>query len=367
MGFLYIIFILMRYSAEIIKKEDPIYYEKIMNWNCRPQTNKFCERVYMYDHKLTNPPCCPICGKPVKWRRGYMRGYNKSCGDKICKKKIKENTYLTKYGVKNPLLSESSREKAKQTNLERYGVDNPFSSKEIQGKIKQTNIERYGVGHPMKSDYIRHKNSDTQKHGYIKKNEDLIGYTKTGDWICKCPHPDTCDRCSEKYFIIEKRNNQSPSTFLIGRLRLNTELCTRLLPIQPIFSSYELQVRSWLDNLHMEYTSNDRTIISPQELDIYIPEKQLAIEINGCYWHSVECKSKSYHMNKWSQCREKEIKMITLWEDWIQDHPNECKQLIMYHLGMIDAINIPWDHNLVDLGLGSGSVKEHLSIHDGYK
>jgi len=64
---------------------------------------------------------------------------------------------------------------------------------------------------------------------------------------------------------------------------------------------------------------NDRTLIHPYELDIYIPEKNIAIEFNGVYWHSEKAgKDNSYHYNKWKLCKEKGVQLITIWEDdWI--------------------------------------------------
>ena len=42
-------------------------------------------------------------------------------------------------------------------------------------------------------------------------------------------------------------------------------------------------VRSIYDGPILE---NDRTIIAPRELDIYLPEKRLAFEFDGTYWHA---------------------------------------------------------------------------------
>ena len=308
--------------------------------------------------------------------------------DEIRKKA--KTTNIERYGVNNPFESKEIQEKIKQTNIERYGVDNPTKSKEIRKKVHQTYLDRYG-GFTLQSPILKEKviRTNLERYGVpmasmiksarekmianvhknnIERIDDLIGYMKNGDWICKCPHPETCDQCREKYYIIPK--NHQPSIFHNRRKRDNVELCTRLLPIRPIFSTYELQVRSWLKNeLKVKYISNDRSIISPLELDIYIPENHLAIEINGCYWHSNDYKPKSYHMDKWSQCKEKGIKMITLWEDWIRDHPADCLQLLKYHLGIInERPHFDWiDNNLVDLGLGSGSIKGHLSIHNGFE
>lgn len=63
-----------------------------------------------------------------------------------------------------------------------------------------------------------------------------------------------------------------------------------------------------------EILTHTRKIISPLELDFYIPELQLAIEYNGTYWHSIEVGLDSnYHLNKSLLCREKEIRLIHIY------------------------------------------------------
>ena len=64
---------------------------------------------------------------------------------------------------------------------------------------------------------------------------------------------------------------------------------------------------------------NDRTIISPYELDIVIPDKKIAIEYCGLYWHS-ECRGKdsNYHLNKLNMCNDVGYRLITIFEDeWV--------------------------------------------------
>lgn len=55
-----------------------------------------------------------------------------------------------------------------------------------------------------------------------------------------------------------------------------------------------------------------------QELDIYIPDKKIAIEFNGLYWHSEEFKSKKYHQEKMLECEKLGIRLIQIFEDeWV--------------------------------------------------
>ena len=68
-----------------------------------------------------------------------------------------------------------------------------------------------------------------------------------------------------------------------------------------------------------EILENDRNIISPKELDIYIPQKNLAIEFDGLYFHSTKFgKDSDYHLGKTLACEEKGIRLIHIFEDeWL--------------------------------------------------
>lgn len=62
----------------------------------------------------------------------------------------------------------------------------------------------------------------------------------------------------------------------------------------------------------------DRNLLSPLELDIYIPSKNIAFEYNGLYWHSELKVDYNYHLNKTILCNKKNIRLIHIFEDeWI--------------------------------------------------
>lgn len=61
---------------------------------------------------------------------------------------------------------------------------------------------------------------------------------------------------------------------------------------------------------------NNKTIISPKELDIYIPNYNFAIEFNGIYWHSeLNGKDKNYHLQKTIECTKQNIRLIHIFEN----------------------------------------------------
>ena len=87
-------------------------------------------------------------------------------------------------------------------------------------------------------------------------------------------------------------------------------------------SQDELKLRGFIRGLVSDdILFNDRTVIAPYELDIYIPSKKFAIEFNGCFWHSVENNvSMKYHLHKTRLCEKDGIKLMHIWEDeWMND------------------------------------------------
>ena len=53
-----------------------------------------------------------------------------------------------------------------------------------------------------------------------------------------------------------------------------------------------------------------------KELDIYIPEFNVAIEVNGSYWHSEEKKNKWYHFDKTLECQKNGVILLHIWEHY---------------------------------------------------
>lgn len=67
--------------------------------------------------------------------------------------------------------------------------------------------------------------------------------------------------------------------------------------------------------------TNDRTVIAPYEIDIWMPERKLAIEYCGLYWHGEELnreEARAAHVRKWKLCQEKGVRLVTIFEDeWL--------------------------------------------------
>lgn len=89
-------------------------------------------------------------------------------------------------------------------------------------------------------------------------------------------------------------------------------------------SSYEKEIREFIDSFGVKAIYNSRKIIEPLELDIYIPDKKLAIEFNGNYWHSDVYVTKDYHRDKTLNCTKQGIRLIHIFEyEWVDEIKKE--------------------------------------------
>jgi hypothetical protein len=85
-------------------------------------------------------------------------------------------------------------------------------------------------------------------------------------------------------------------------------------------------------------TQRDRTVLRPRELDIYLPEKQLAVEYCGMFWHShfdadTERRDKHKHANKHKDCAAQGIRLLTIYETEWQEHEYAIRRLLRNAVG----------------------------------
>lgn len=82
------------------------------------------------------------------------------------------------------------------------------------------------------------------------------------------------------------------------------------------YSKEENEVANFIGELNVE--SEKIKLENGQELDIYIPDKKIAFEFDGLYWHCELKKDKYYHSKKTYYCKEQGIRLIHIFEDeWL--------------------------------------------------
>ena len=142
-------------------------------------------------------------------------------------------------------------------------------------------------------------------------------------------------------------------------------------------SRYEDELYEYIRTIYVgDIDRHNRSVLKGQELDIYIPDKRIAIEFNGTYWHSYPYKDELYHQNKTIDCIKENIHLIHIFEyEWVNDiqkqkilnyiHDLICSTTIIYaretilkELDYSDILDFESENHLQ----GSASSKINLGL-----
>ena len=314
-------------TERYLKKNYFDLYNEIINYSEHISELPLKQRIWHYIYDVKNIPCCNNCGDELKFGRSLNEGYGLYCSIDCTNKsgehieKVRQ-TNNVKYGGNSPISSNEIKDKISKTNIEKYGVDNIFKDNQyIQDKIfekhgvnsmnklpevKQkrlnTNIERYGVSTTLLLDDSRKVLNKNKLDKFINEYSDyeIINGVSSNIEV-------KCDQCSSKYFI-------NRSTFVF---RVTNEInpCTICNPIGEQKSIKEKELGEFLTEIGCELEVSDRAILDGREIDIFIPKLNIGIEFNGLYYHSSLFKDSSYHINKTTDCQNKGIRLIHVFED----------------------------------------------------
>lgn len=289
---------------------------------------------------------CECCGKIIKLPRAF-------CSIKCSL--VKRDYSKIDYSRRGDKISESLNKKTdeekietvkkrKETNLKLYGNEN-YTNRE---KAEETSLKKFGTNSYCKTDYFKKKiqdyyknRSEEQKQLWFQRQKETKlkrhgneNYNGENNWVNK-------DLLFKEYIIenfVEDEivditkfkdfyNMCSTSVYtLIKKLGLKT-------PLSFGKSQEEKKLFKWIPIENK--VSNTRGIISPYELDIYLPDFNLAIEYNGSYWHSEGRKEKEYHLNKTNLCNEKDIQLLHIFDF---DDLDIWKSMISNKLGLNEKI-----------------------------
>lgn len=374
---------------EIINDEDKKWIES-------KELNKR-QLYWLIQHpEVDKIPSCPICGRIAHFECGKTYCSN-SCSrqDPAMQEKIVA-TNMKRYGTPYPLMSEKIKAKAKQTCLEKYGVeysmqaesvkekakatnreklgcdwvvqsvekmemaketnrrklgcDWAMQSAEVLAKARKTNLEKYGVERPLQSKQCVSKMKETmiKRYGFVSAfdNEELalkakvsarnVNWKRNSESLLKHKNIELLTLFEEysKVDVFQYRCLTCGTIFESEGTNYHQVVCPKC-SFYNGSSRKEKEVLSYVQSIYSgTVIENTRSVIAPKELDIYIPDKNLAIEFNGAYWHSSAQKPKDYHLQKTLACHEKDILLIHIFEwEWL-NKKDICQALIRSALGL---------------------------------
>ena len=99
-------------------------------------------------------------------------------------------------------------------------------------------------------------------------------------------------------------------------------------------SKWHQEIVDFIASLGIYVEVNNRSIINPLELDIYVPSHNFAIECNGLYWHSESPNifSSNTPETKRIQAIQKNIDLMTIFEDEWRNKSDIIKSMILHRL-----------------------------------
>lgn len=317
----------------------------------------------------------------IRFFQGYKK-YCRNCATHSDESNEKrKQTNLTKYGVENPFSNSEIKEKIKIKNLEKYGINCPAKSSEILNKIKKENLEKYGVENYQSTEEFKNKIKETCQKKYgtnnffeteqfkIKSKTTLLNkygvdhnmkskkvqQIKKENFISKYGENYTqiiwgnrgnVGQSKRSYEYILKNPNIEPlftvDEYIEGKLKdikskfkFRCKHCgtifqsiwdngrTNLCPIckrNNCTSNFEKEIVHFIEQISkVKLKTNDRTLISPLEIDCISENNKMCFEMDGLYWHCDDVNpNHNYHLNKTNLCDEKGYQLIHIFEnEWI--------------------------------------------------
>lgn len=247
----------------------------------------------------------------------------------------RKKVLIEKYGTTSLLLNEDILNKHKATCLERYGVDNYSKTDEFYDKVIATNLDRYGEKSAMLNEEVLQKRKKTSLEKYGKEN-----YTQTEQYIENrkklwlevygVEHtsqlPETIEKmkktCLERYGVTNYAKTDEFKEKYVKICLAKYGVPNPLLKKNQIYGKNQAELQEWLNSFGFNFQS-DYTILSPKEIDLFDEKIGIAIEYCGLFWHtelSPTPRLKTYHYDKYMNCLNQNVRLITIFEDeWLKN------------------------------------------------
>lgn len=279
-------------------KRHPDYHLLVEATQFLPSDAPIAQRLWHIQNNKYEPQTCTQCDTLVSWRKDSGGFYSRTCSTE-CDKQDGQRM-----------------RKIQATNLERYGSKSAFGNKLIQQKTTNTIKSKYGVDNVSKIPEIRQKRSEAAfnaRNTHIASKhiiENLISQGKTQHEIG-----------------LVLGITQERVCSLLDKLGLKTNT-------QPMSSGVQREICEFLAQ-YGDIEENNTSILHPKHLDIWMPSKQLAVEVNGIYWHSeLAGKGRMYHADKHRSCLLQQIRLIQIYDtEWLKS-PNIIKSILRISCGI---------------------------------
>jgi hypothetical protein len=267
-----------KYKIILVNHPDIMVQLELLTPFIKHSSHHTRERLYCVINNITESVLCKHCA---------------NTSTNFITNGIYRNTYSNYCSLKCSNNAITVKAKKQDTSIQHYGVNNPSQSSQIKLKKIQTSQQCYGSDYPWQqyADMALLMDKDRLHHMHAVQHNTLTE--------------------------IAKLTNTDVS--VVGTYFKLHNIDIKRFPV----SQAELDIINLLNRNNINHiNTNSRSIIAPYELDIFLPDYNLAIEYCGLYWHSNKFKNKLYHRNKLAACNRLGIRLITIFEnEWIHNKP----------------------------------------------
>ena len=228
------------------------------------------------------------------------------------------------------LYKEDINNLAKATWIENWGVDNPSKHKELHAKsvAKAKETLKTGISQAKRKATIAHNHPDSrQTHILVQKSkygndryERLVAYE---DALREDPNNEEL-KSEIREFLYEN--------YATTQARVNAQ---RLGVYKRIASSYEKIIGELLTKHNIKFKAHFRNkhFLNESgnkfELDFKLLDYNIAIEVDGLYFHSTRFKDPEYHVDKRLRCAANGVHLISITSDEINESLEKVEAKIL--------------------------------------
>lgn len=270
------------------------------------------------------------------------------------KKYVQKHTCLELYGVDSSAKVADIQAKQKATVKAKYGAENIMQTDTGKKRLQKTMMERYGVPCNLMArddvyDFSKRcydalmgdnvwvrvlkKLAQDKKVSYDMLYKEYPLYRR--DFILSMQVSDHIETLCKTWKKVGRDVIKYPTnTFfkmpvVMALTFLNEYAKKGLISLPSNFncfkSQYELMVANYLDSLGVKYEVNNRSVLGGKEIDFYIPEKKVGVEINPSVSHNSNkyaknrgrlfgSKEELYHYDKYKAAAKAGIVLLQFFE-----------------------------------------------------
>jgi hypothetical protein len=249
-----------------------------------PESYTMSQRMWVLKY---GDPKCPVCDCPSKLTKNIP---------------IKPRHCSIQCVGKNP----TRMKKIQSTMQEKYGAKHPMHVQKFRDAVSDSLSGR-------ERDFIPHYTDDLRKETYYSK-----------EWL-------------EKMYLTEKKSIEYIcSVCEVTNAALYRQFKRFGIELKRSKRSYfEEQIVDFIQQ-HTNKTIklNYKDLKDVFEVDVFMPEYNLAIECDGLYWHSYPIKPKEYHQKKKLSCLSQKVNLLSIFEHEYINSREIVESTILSHLGI---------------------------------